>query len=409
VNKMRRVLDTAFWQRPIWYLITAPVWTLLALLYFAVVEVRRFWFESSLFRGVLRRQKHVAKAKTICVGNLLAGGSGKSPVVRAILLDLLQKNEKCALISRGYGSSWTDQDFLSAVEPSHFIETQQSFASGPDEALETFFWLEKKMGRKLSAHNFTVCLGSHRAKSWTRAAAQLGTDFWAVLDDGLQNYSLDPKHKVCVWPFPAIANMPLMSLPLGPFREGFGLKSITRLARKMDLQLWSRVILSEQDFLSPQNSQKFIAYSAQVKSHISRWGWEKMQHGIVIANLKPWQDRWPSHADLLEVTRQGNSLVLLGVANPDVVFNSFKNFCNFDAADNKFFELCAMKDHEIPDDKIVEKMREAKVILTTLKDRARFQGQPWLTQLESKIFVLELESKIVDFNGHPQKVECKNV
>ena len=39
---------------------------------------------------------------TICVGNLAVGGTGKTPMAE-YLIDLLSKNYKVALLSRGYG------------------------------------------------------------------------------------------------------------------------------------------------------------------------------------------------------------------------------------------------------------------------------------------------------------------
>jgi len=43
------------------------------------------------------------RAKTICVGNLTAGGSGKTPIAAAIADALLQRNLRPIFLSRGYG------------------------------------------------------------------------------------------------------------------------------------------------------------------------------------------------------------------------------------------------------------------------------------------------------------------
>ncbi|MGD0192349.1 MAG: tetraacyldisaccharide 4'-kinase [Rhizomicrobium sp.] len=44
-----------------------------------------------------------ARAKVICIGNLTAGGSGKTPVAIAVARSLLARNKRAAFLTRGYG------------------------------------------------------------------------------------------------------------------------------------------------------------------------------------------------------------------------------------------------------------------------------------------------------------------
>ena len=46
---------------------------------------------------------HRARAKVVCVGNLTAGGSGKTPVVEAIARNLKARGLRVMILSRGYG------------------------------------------------------------------------------------------------------------------------------------------------------------------------------------------------------------------------------------------------------------------------------------------------------------------
>src|ERR1700678_2129591 len=46
---------------------------------------------------------HPARAKVICVGNLTAGGSGKTPVVEAVVRNLQARGLRVMILSRGYG------------------------------------------------------------------------------------------------------------------------------------------------------------------------------------------------------------------------------------------------------------------------------------------------------------------
>jgi tetraacyldisaccharide 4'-kinase len=62
------------------------------------------WFYGA---SVARKRDHAQpfrpQAKTICVGNLTAGGSGKTPIAAAIAEALLQRHLKPMFLSRGYG------------------------------------------------------------------------------------------------------------------------------------------------------------------------------------------------------------------------------------------------------------------------------------------------------------------
>lgn len=64
--------------------------------YGAIVALRNFMFEKELFKSF------DPEVFTICVGNLQAGGSGKTPQTQW-LLEKLGKNYRVAVLSRGYG------------------------------------------------------------------------------------------------------------------------------------------------------------------------------------------------------------------------------------------------------------------------------------------------------------------
>src|SRR5262249_27345702 len=81
-------------QRPVSVnLILGPV----SSLYGAVLTWRRRWYA-----GNPSRQRRLAKP-VVSVGNLRAGGSGKTPLVESIARQLLGRGERPAILSRGYG------------------------------------------------------------------------------------------------------------------------------------------------------------------------------------------------------------------------------------------------------------------------------------------------------------------
>ena len=76
-----------------------------ALGYRLVLVLRMF-----LYRYLLPR--HRLPATTISVGNIVSGGSGKTPIVIAIGQQLTARGERVVVLSRGYGSSLRRHEFV---------------------------------------------------------------------------------------------------------------------------------------------------------------------------------------------------------------------------------------------------------------------------------------------------------
>ena len=94
---MQRSADS--WVQNIWYGGSSLRWLLLPFswIYSAVITCRRFLYAAGLFRSA-----RVA-VPVIIVGNITAGGTGKTPLTIWLAQQLSERGYKPGIICRGYG------------------------------------------------------------------------------------------------------------------------------------------------------------------------------------------------------------------------------------------------------------------------------------------------------------------
>jgi tetraacyldisaccharide 4'-kinase len=134
----------------------------------------------------------------VVVGNVIAGGSGKTPVVMAIVEHLRSRGLSPGVVSRGYGRASTS----GCVE----VRSDSRASEVGDEPL----LVAQRCG-------VPVFVASNRVRA-ARAllAAHPGTRI-IVSDDGLQHYRLQRDIEICVFDDRGAGNGWL--LPSGPLRE----------------------------------------------------------------------------------------------------------------------------------------------------------------------------------------------
>jgi tetraacyldisaccharide 4'-kinase len=116
----------------------------------------------------MRQPGERAGAPTICVGNFVAGGAGKTPAALALGRMLIGNGRRVAFVSRGYGGA-------ERVEPLMVDANAHTAAVVGDEPL-------------LLAKVAPCWVGTDRLRS-ARSAVEAGANA-LVLDDGLQNPTL---------------------------------------------------------------------------------------------------------------------------------------------------------------------------------------------------------------------------
>ena len=163
----------------------------LSLLFAALASLRRH-----LFRIGLLRTGRVS-VPVVVVGNVVAGGSGKTPVVMAMVQHLQRGGLKVGVISRGYGRS--QRDCREVLGESSVAEV------GDEPAL-----IQRNTGAR-------VFVAPARIDA-ARALLQHHPDTEVIVcDDGLQHLGLQRDLEICVFDDRGVGNGFL--LPAGPLRE----------------------------------------------------------------------------------------------------------------------------------------------------------------------------------------------
>jgi tetraacyldisaccharide 4'-kinase len=164
MNIKIETLITRIWYDPKYLLLAYLLWPL-SLIYAGIIYLRRWCYQLRLF-------KHTKfNIPVIVVGNITAGGTGKTPLCIALCRFLQQQGLKPGIVTRGYGVDLQGRAMV-------VMPDQSAIVTCPDEAL-------------MSARQ-TGCPVAVAKKRVDAVAALLAqTDVNIIIsDDGLQHFAL---------------------------------------------------------------------------------------------------------------------------------------------------------------------------------------------------------------------------
>jgi tetraacyldisaccharide 4'-kinase len=142
----------------------------LSVLYGGVAQLRRAWYER-----VPSRAKSLGRP-VISVGNLVVGGSGKTPVVAALARLLVERGERPAILSRGYGRRSHEDGVVVVSNGERVLEPVERSGDEP-----------QMLARALPG--VPVIVSPDRYLAGTLAERQFGCTVH-LLDDGYQHLQL---------------------------------------------------------------------------------------------------------------------------------------------------------------------------------------------------------------------------
>jgi tetraacyldisaccharide 4'-kinase len=196
-----------------------------------------FALRNSLYRRGIFKSTRLS-VPVIVVGNVVAGGAGKTPVVIEIVRHLQSQGWQVGVVSRGYGREVGREGAKST--PAFEVNAATPVAQSGDEPALIY--------QSTLAPVFVAA--SRVAAGQALLAAYPGTQV-IVCDDGLQHMALQRDIEICVFDERGVGNGHL--LPAGPLRE--------RWPRKVDFVLHAAPTCSATRDLSSAASDSSSAQS----------------------------------------------------------------------------------------------------------------------------------------------------
>ena len=161
-------------------------------LFYCLVKLRCLAYRFGLLKT------HQFDKPVIVVGNITLGGSGKTPIVIALVKHLEQLGKKVGVVSRGYGGQHKTGSLL--VE-----KNTQAIESGDEPLLIA------------TETNARVMVNKNRAKAVEHLIQRHAVDV-IISDDGLQHYAMDRNIEISIVNGKTRFGNGFL-LPAGPLRE----------------------------------------------------------------------------------------------------------------------------------------------------------------------------------------------
>jgi tetraacyldisaccharide 4'-kinase len=278
-------------------------------------------------------QRAMRPPPVVIVGNLLAGGTGKTPVVIAIARALQARGWQTGLIARGAGASLAANDAKAFLNP-------PDFRMAGDEAT--------LMARRAAC---PIAIGRQRAQALQKLLVAAPTTEIIISDDGLQHRGLPRDLELIVFDQRGLGNGHL--LPAGPLREPplHGLQS--------------DAVLLRDGAPDPIGHPTRFAVATRV---VGWWSFNA-------------PDRHLPDSALLEWIRGRRTTVVTGIARPERFFDRLREI-------GLQFDAIALADHA-PIDLVWLRDLPADCILMTEKDAVKCEKTA-----DPRIRVLRIEAVI---------------
>ena len=325
-------------------------------LYGRLMDARNALFERGTF------QSHRLGARTISVGNLTTGGTGKSPLVALVSEMLLEAGENVCILTRGYGRARPRERVLVSDGVSVLADARE----GGDEPAELAHRLQ---GRAV------VIADADRLAAGRWAKERFGITTF-VLDDGFQHRRVKRDIDiVCVDATNPCGNGRI--LPAGTLRESF--KGLGRA---------DAVVLTRTDLVED-------ASAIEERLRRRNGGIPIYRAETRIVRLTPLEEFLKGSRTVSRNSKTLQAGAFCGVGNPNAFFLTLQRHLHGESGDESRLVLerpypdhHSYKTEDVKEIELLAKEAGAEVLITTAKDAVK------LRDLQFSLPCLVAESEI---------------
>ncbi len=339
---------------------------LLSIIYGFIVFLRNKLYDLKIFK-----EKKVDGVEIICIGNIVAGGTGKTPAVQYFVQKYLEKNKKVGILSRGYKGK-RETDLL-------LVRNKMKILATPKESGDEAY---------LHALNFqipvVVCKNRYEGAVFLKEKCDVEI---IIMDDGFQHRKLRKDKNIILIDATNPFGMDEY-LPKGRLRE-----SLDALNRA------DEIIITKSNYVSNDKLQEIkkrlkkyekpISVAVFEESYFYKLNFEndKKFGKINTGNGKnEHRDKMKNEKFPLEVIKNKNVLIFSSIANPSVFYQTIKKLNPSNIEEIKFADHHVYKDEEILE--IKEKSKIYDYVLTTEKDIVK------INENIENLLILKMEFKI---------------
>jgi tetraacyldisaccharide 4'-kinase len=326
-----------------------PLWLPVSSAFRLAVAMRRLGYQ----RGWLKTRR--LAQPVVSVGNLTAGGTGKTPLVACIARILLRRGWKPVILTRGYGRSSKDKMIVVAPAAGRRADAKEI---GDEPAL---------LARMLPEVPLVVCADRFRGGQAAEERFQVNAH---ILDDGFQHLAL--ARDLDVVALDATQTVSDCSLlPAGRQRE-----PLSALRRAQI------VVITRADSAPPESLEALVVKihpGARIfRSRTELSGWENAMTGEAVPGA---------------AVNAPKVAAFCGVGNPQAFFGDLRRWGFNPVSEDAF------PDHHVYTGKEIQQLVEdarrkgAAALLTTQKDAVKFAAD-WTPQLP--ILACTIEAKILE-------------
>lgn len=372
-QKLRTFLDLPLHKKGVLFGFLFPILLIFSLIIHVVSLNRRKKSYPKLSSLRQFQNFDLKNIKIICVGNILIGGTGKSPVVQKIAQTYLSQGFIVAIAARGVGSNIKSIYFCNK-NSNHDIEFLSDENREHAELLHKYsnekniFYVLQNKSRLNSLYFFLNELSMKNDPSLNAVL---------ILDDGLQHFACPRNINICLWSPHFLLESPPYPMPIGPYREGFGKQSFQHLLNAFHYRFWSR---TKEECL--QN------YQVKMKEALSKYDLEPNEKDILVVYNTVYFDLAYKNnkvtiGNVIKTTDLKNTLtlqtpisIITGIANPKNFMNDLKEVFNVDNIKTIFLD-----DHAKLNQKALALIQNSRTIILTLKDVFRWCQDPTFLDL----------------------------